>query len=59
MCQGYSEGSPGLRKAALGAQVYGLRPGSLEHGPVWSGCMSSPGDTPAPAMFSRSVHESQ
>ena len=40
--RGYSEGSPALRKAALGAQVYGSRPGSLERGPVWSGCMPLP-----------------
>ena len=35
-----------LRKAALGAQVYGLRPESLELGSAWSGSMSSPQKTP-------------
>ena len=30
---------------ALKVQVYHLRPGSLEFGPAWSGCMSSPQET--------------
>ena len=44
--RGLSEESPALRKAALGARVYGLRPGSLELGPAWSGSMSSPQKIP-------------
>ena len=43
---GALRGTSGFGEAALGVQVYNSRPGNLELGSAWSGCMSFPQETP-------------
>ena len=58
-CQvGPLRGTPSSGEAAPGAQAYSSRPGSLELGPAWSGCMSSPRRPPSGSVL-RSARESQ
>ena len=58
-CQvGPLRGTPGSGEAALGAQAYSSRPGSLELGPAWPGCMSSPRRPPSSSVL-RSARESR
>ena len=51
-CQvGPLRGTPGSGEAALGAQAYRSKPGGLELGPAWSGCMSAPRSLPSGSVL--------